>query len=226
MDRRDFIKTIGYAGGAATAFGTLAGGLGASAAAAAHHETTGNGTQARTAMGELLDAIREVETNLITAERGFADPADLAEAERALAHILHTALEFWLEAKPNRPVFKPYVTPDPEAARLQPGLGLLLRADPRRPELPHHGQCRRRDLHLLHDRARSQEGHAARGGSIAAISDEDMEIAHDGSYEITVSRDKPARGNWLPLGDGASQVTTRHHAQPSRARTSRRSRGG
>ena len=38
-----------------------------------------------------------------------------------------------------------------------------------------------------------------------------MGIESDGSYEIVVSREKPAKGNWMKLEDGASQITTRHY---------------
>ena len=41
--------------------------------------------------------------------------------------------------------------------------------------------------------------------------DLDMEVNGDGSYEIIVSRDKPASGNWLELKPGSGQITTRHY---------------
>jgi len=56
----------------------------------------------------------------------------------------------------------------------------------------------------------SHEGHAARG-SVGAISDLEMEVNGDGSYEILVSREAPTSGNWLELKPGASQITTRHY---------------
>ena len=117
MDRREFIKNVGMAGGMATGLATL-GGMAAGTARADHHAiaTTSaaadvaSGTASRKGMGAILDAIREVETTMLSPERGFSDPAELAEAERAIGHILHTGLEFWLEANLDRPVFKPYVT--------------------------------------------------------------------------------------------------------------------
>ena len=106
MDRRDFMRTVGVAGGLAT----MASGIGGSMASAAHHEAAGSGTAARAAMRGLLDAIREVEDQLIRPGVGFSQE-ELAEAERSLAHILYTALDFWLEGDPGRPVFRKYVTP-------------------------------------------------------------------------------------------------------------------
>ena len=56
----------------------------------------------------------------------------------------------------------------------------------------------------------SFDGHAAKS-SISSISDRDMEVAADGSYEIIVSREQPESGNWLQLKEGAGQITTRHY---------------
>lgn len=217
MDRRDFIKNVGVAGGAAAGWAALATGLGAGSAAAAHHEdgdAAGGGeassSRARQAMVGLLDTIREVQQTLITPERGFTDPYELAEAERALAHILYTALDFWLEAKPGRPVFKPYVTPTRKLLGCNPDSVYYFA--PIRDDRSYRirGNVGAATFTSFTVERGSHEGHAARG-SIAAISDEEMEIAPDGSYEITVSREKPRRGNWLALSDGGSQITTRHY---------------
>lgn len=210
MDRRDFIKGIGVAGGAATGLAALAGGLQSGIASAGQAEGAAAGTEARGAMWALLDTIREVEETLITPERGFSDPVELAEAERSLSHILYTALDFWLEAKPSRPVFKPYVTPTRKLLGCNPDSVYYFA--PIRDDRSYRitGNVGAATFTSFTIEKGSQEGHAARG-SIAALSDEDMEIAPDGSYEIALSREKPARGNWLKLADGASQVTTRHY---------------
>ena len=98
MDRRDFMKTVGVAGGAAALPGLL-GGLAGNAGAA----STASVSQSREAMLELLATIDEVQARLLSPEAGVNTPDEIAEGERALAHILQTALFFWLEADPNAP---------------------------------------------------------------------------------------------------------------------------
>lgn len=209
MDRRDFIKSVGVAGGVATGLSAVTGTLGASAAQAGHHETPADASAARKAMHTLLDTIRGVEDKMLTPEAGYTTE-ELAEAERALAHILYTGLDFWLEAKPNRPVFRPYVTPTRKLLGCNPDSVYYFAAIRDDQTYKITGNAASATFTSFTVEKGSSEGHAARG-SIAAISDLDMEIAPDGSYEITVSRRKPRRGNWLKLEKGASQITTRHY---------------
>ncbi len=215
MDRREFIKSVGVAGGMATGLATL-GGMAAGTARADHHgaAATGaaaaNGTASRQAMQAILDTIREVESKLLTAENGYTDPADLAEAERAIAHILHTGLEFWLEADLDRPVFKPYVTPTRKLLGCNPDSLYYFAAIREDKTYRISGSVGAATFTSFTVESGSAEGHAAKG-STAALGDDEMEINRDGSYEIIASRNKPARGNWLQLGPGASQITTRHY---------------
>ncbi len=212
MQRRDFIKSLGLAGGMATGLTAVGGGLPVRAAGAATDLSSGSGgtTASRRAMQALLDTIREVESTMLTPERGFTDPEELAEAERAIAHILQTGLEFWLEADPNRPTFRPYVTPTRKLLGCNPDSVYFfapIRADR---SYRIRGNVGAAVFTSFTVERGSHEGHAARG-SIAAISDAEMEVERDGSFEIIVSRTKPAKGNWLRLSEGASQITTRHY---------------
>ena len=209
MDRRDFMKSVGVAGGVATGLAAMTSGLGSGVANAAHHEDGEATTAARAAMRDLLDAIRGVEEKLLTAERGFS-PEELAEGERSLAHILYTGLDFWLEAKPNRPVFRPYVTPTRKLLGCNPDSVYFFAPVQDDKSYRISGNIGAATFTSFTVEKGSEEGHAARG-SIGAISDLEMEIAGDGSYEIIVSPNKPAKGNWLPLKPGASQITTRHY---------------
>ncbi len=213
MDRREFIKNVGMAGGVATGFAAL-GGMAAGTARADHHEAAAgaaaaNGTASRKAMQSILDAIREVETTMLTAESGYT-VEELAEAERVIGHILHTGLEFWLEADLDRPVFKPYVTPTRKLLGCNPDS--LYYFAPIRDDARYRitGSVGAATFTSFTVESGSAEGHAAKGSS-AALGDDAMEIRSDGSYEIIASRDKPASGNWLSLAAGASQITTRHY---------------
>ena len=212
MDRREFIRSVGVAGGMATGLASF-GGLAAGAARADSHAaaaSSAGGIASRQAMHAIFDVIREVESRMLTPEAGFTDPAELAEAERAIAHILHTGLEFWLEADLDRPVFKPYVTPTRKLLGCNPDSLYYFAAI--RPDKTYRvtGNVGAATFTSFTIEDGSAEGHAARGSS-AALGDDEMEIRSDGSYEIIVSQTKPASGNWLRLGPNSSQITTRHY---------------
>lgn len=211
MDRRNFIKNVGLAGSMATGLSAMSGTLAANLAGATNHETPdASGSKARAAMLALLDAVRDTQAKLLSPERGYTDPEEIAEGERVLAHILQTGLAFWLEADPERPTFQLYVTPTRKMLGDNPDS--IYYFAPIRDDRSYRitGNVGAATFTSFTIEAGSQEGHAARR-SIAAISDDEMEVAQDGSFEIILSREKPETGNWLQLSDGASQVTTRHY---------------
>jgi hypothetical protein len=112
---------MGVAGTVATGLSAMGGGLAANLAGATHHEQGGgnaggevqgmSGSAAREAMAALLDTVGRTQARLLSPEAGYTDLEEIGEGQRSMAHILQTALAFWLEADPERPVFQPYVTP-------------------------------------------------------------------------------------------------------------------
>ena len=54
------------------------------------------------------------------------------------------------------------------------------------------------------------------GGVGATLNDAGMNIADDGSYEIIVSAEAPASGNWLRLDPNVTSITTRHYYETER----------
>ena len=217
MDRRDFIKSVGVAGGLVTGLSAMSGTLAAGMADADEHDAQGgqgvadgSGSLARKAMLALLDTVGQTQATLLAPERGYTDPEEIGEGERVLAHILQTGLAFWLEADPERPVFQLYVTPTRKLLGDNPDS--IYYFAPIRADRSYRitGNVGAATFTSFTVEAGSHDGHAARK-SIAAISDDEMEIDPDGSYEIIVSAEKPASGNWLKSGLGASQVTTRHY---------------
>ncbi len=207
MNRREFIRSVGYAG--ALASGVAGSGLAAGVGRADGPEA-GSGSEARRAMKALLETIDQTQATLLSPERGYTDVEEIGEGQRALAHILQTALSFWLEADPERPAFQLYVTPTRKLLGDNPDSVYYFA--PIRDDRSYRvtGNVGAATFTSFTIESGSAEGHAARR-SIAALSDDDMEIASDGSYEILLSREKPARGNWLQLAPGASQITTRHY---------------
>ena len=220
MDRRDFIKQMGVAGTVATGLSAMGGGLAANLAGATHHEQGGgnaggevqgkSGSAAREAMAALLDTVGRTQARLLSPEAGYTDLQEIGEGQRSMAHILQTAHAFWLEADPERPVFQLYVTPTRKLLGDNPDS--IYYFAPIRDDRTYRirGNVGAATFTSFTVESGSHDGHAARS-SVAAISDDEMMIAPDGSYEIIVSREKPDGGNWLQLSPGASQVTTRHY---------------
>jgi hypothetical protein len=210
MDRREFMMSAAVAGSVAAGLSAMEALAPGTARAGLFGGSASGATASRKAMQTLLDTIREVETKLLTAKNGFTDPVELAEAERAIGHILHTGLEFWLEADVDRPVFKPYVTPTRKLLGCNPDSLYYFAAI--RPDKTYRitGSVGAATFTSFTVEAGSAEGHAAKG-STAALGDDEMEIKSDGSYEIIVSQTKPASGNWLKLDATSSQITTRHY---------------
>ena len=224
MDRRDFLKTAGAAGGMATGLTTLLGAAGAGQALAAHHEgAAAPKTEASKAMHGLLETIRQVEAQWLRPEMGLDSPELVAEAERAIAHILWTGLNHFLEADPDRPVFTRYVTADRKLLGCNPDS--IYYFAPLRDDRSYRGTgtIGAATFTSFTLEQGSDQGRGAKG-STAALSDTDMEIASDGSYEIHVGPKAPKRGNWLRSTKGVSQITTRHYheAQGSVAATPER----
>ena len=206
MDRRDFMKTVGVAGGAAAGLPSLLGGL----AGAASAVSTLSDSEGRAAMLELLAVLDETQARFLNPEVGVTSADDVGEGQRALAHILQTGLYFWLEADPERPVFKPYVTSTRKLLGDNPDS--LYYFAPILDDRSYRvvGNVGGADFTSFTIEAGSADGHAATR-SISAISDDEMEIESDGSFEILVGPEPPASGNWLKTGPGAGQITTRHY---------------
>ncbi len=223
MDRREFIKSVGVVGSLATGLPVIGGDFAANALAVAPGQgREASRSAARDAMLALLDVVGGSQADLLSPETGYTDPEEIGEGQRAIAHILQTALAFWLEADPERPVFQLYVTSTRKLLGDNPDA--IYYFAPIRDDRSYRvtGNVGAATFTSFTVESGSSEGHAARG-SVAALADDEMEIAPDGSYEIIVSRDKPARRNWLQLSPGASQITTRHYHESRQSVAANRS---
>ncbi len=204
MDRRDFVKNLG-----------LAGSLGAFPAASAVADNsiatadTTSEVASRNAFRALLQTLSRCEQEYLSPARGIDRPSDIADGERLMMHVLETALHHWFEADPDRPVFKKYVTPSRKLLGDNPDS--LYYFSPIREGASYRirGNLAGATFTSFTVERDGVEGRIATG-SLAVIDDTTMEIASDGSFEITISPEK-VPGNWLPSGPGASQVTTRHY---------------
>jgi hypothetical protein len=165
--------------------------------------------KSRDAMQHLLDLVASAQATYLTPHFNITSADDIAEGQRLIAHVLETGLHFWLEADPERPVFKPYVTTTRKLLGDNPDA--LYYFAPIRDDREYRirGNLAGATFTSFTVETGSAEGHAATGSS-AAIDDTEMLVERDGSFEIHVGRTRPARGNWLPLEHGAGQITSRH----------------
>jgi hypothetical protein len=203
MERRDFLLSAGSIG----ALGALAAQAAASPAGAA---SLAPASESSAAMRELLEALGSMQAEFLSPAHRIAAPGDVAEGHRLVLHLLNTAINFWLEADAERPLFTPYVAPARKLLGDNPDA--LYYFAPVRGD---RGYRIRGNLAGATFTSFTVEGGSAGDGaavrSIAAIDDREIVAEADGSFEIVASARKPASGNWLPLDASAIQITTRHY---------------
>jgi hypothetical protein len=166
---------------------------------------------ARAAFNELLDLLRERGERYLSAENAGTDPLDAAEGFRFLAQLLETGLDLYLEADPERPVFKRMVSPTRKYLGDNP--------DAIYHWAPIHGDRAYRISGVRGDEAYfsvTVHGKDPKGGvTERVISDRNyrqITYAPDGSFELFLSAE-PQPGNWVKLEPDASSVITRHYFQ-------------
>ena len=205
MDRRDFMSLLALAGGA-SALG-LANGAAADGPQAV-------ATQSRAAFQELLGTLAEIDRRWLSAEWNIA-PRDIADGHRNILHLLSAALDVLVEADPERPMFQRLVSPTRKIQGDNPDAIYFYTP-------------------ILDDRAYRIRGNTAGAaytsismeiGSVGghyptgvarAISDKELKVAADGSYELILSPE-PRPGNWFKLEKGVGSITTRHYFETERS---------
>jgi hypothetical protein len=164
--------------------------------------------ESRTALRELIALLQEVDQRFLSSEWNLMSPADVAEATRALMHILQGALALQFERSPERPAFRRIVTP----TRKFTGDN----ADAIYYDAPVSGKyayrVRGNMAGAVYVSITIEAGvDAGLGGRTAGvINDTRFDVAADGSFEIALGGPERAR-NWLPLPDDAFALTTRHY---------------
>jgi hypothetical protein len=169
----------------------------------------------RQAFRDLLDLLREVGDTHFVPERGIIEEGTAAEAYRSILHLLAAACEHHLEGDPDRPLFTRIVSPQRKLLGDNPdAIYFWTRV---------HGTRSYRIRGALGDAVYTSftvHGRDPAGGSmervIADVSDRDISIARDGSYEIVLSPQQ-RDGNWLRLEVDATSVITRHYFERERS---------
>ena len=174
--------------------------------------------ESRDAFDELLTTLRTVGDRYAGPEWGLTDATDVAEALRAVVHLLGTGIETQFEDDAAHPVFRPIVTPWRKA-------------------LGDNADARYHDARVHPAgtyRVRGRTGGAVyvsftveAGGADGAfpertaglLNDTGFDVADDGSFEVTLggaARPDGSRG-WLALPDDATRITVRHYWEDERS---------
>lgn len=166
-------------------------------------------TQSRTALGELITTLQEVDERWCSEEWNLHSSEDIVGAHRALMHILEASLVGFFEQDPARPDFRRITTP---SRKLTGDNGDAIYFDA--PVSAEHAYVIHGSLHgaayfSLTVEEGTAEGHMA-SGTAGILKDEDLEIDSNGNFTLYLGGESRDR-NWLPLTPVASRLTTRHY---------------
>jgi hypothetical protein len=166
-------------------------------------------SETRAAWAELLAVLTEAGERFAGEEWMVSDDRDVAEAHRAIAHILQSGLVSHAEFDPERPVWRRIVTPTRKFSG-------------------DNGDCVYSEAPIRGDRTYRITGNLAgavytaftvEAGGVdgsstdrtdGVLNDTQIDVADDGSYEILLGGG-PRDRNWLGLSADAGRVITRHY---------------
>jgi hypothetical protein len=165
--------------------------------------------RSRAAFHALLDLLREVGDTHFSLQRGVIDETTAAEGYRLLTHLLAAGCEHHLEGDPERPLFTRIVSPSRKVLGDNPdALYYWTRIDGRR------AYRVRGAVDGAVYTSFTVHGVDPAGGAmepvISDVNDTGLEIAADGTYELTLSPERQP-GNWIPTAPNATSIITRHY---------------
>ncbi len=163
----------------------------------------------RTALHELIDALKEIDERFLGEEWMMGSAEDVAEGVRAVAHLLQGGLVSWFEEDPAHPSFRRIVTPTRKftgdnadavyyESAIRPGLRYRVR-----------GNMSGAVYVSITIEGGNSDGSFG-GQTCGVINDTQFDVAADGSFEMHLGGEARDR-NWLPLPAEAYRLTTRHY---------------
>jgi len=166
-------------------------------------------TASRAALGEFIALLQEVDEHWCGPERNLNSAEDVAGSHRALMHILEASLVGYFEQDAGNPDFRRIVTP---SRKLTGDNSDAIYFDA--PLSSEHsyviqGNMQGAVYFSLTIEEGAADGHLAKNTG-GVINDADLEIDSNGHFTVYLGGEARDR-NWLPLGAGASRVTTRHY---------------
>jgi len=166
-------------------------------------------TEARKALSELIDLLREVDERYLSPEWGIQSPQDVAEGMRAVMHVLQGGLQGWFESDAEHPEFRRIVAPWRKFTG--DNADAIYYDAPLRGDLRYRvrGRMDGAVYVSLTIEAGSQDGRMG-GRTDGVINDTQFDVAPDGRFEVLLGG-PPRPRNWIALPADASRVTTRHY---------------
>jgi len=209
VERRDFLKALGVAGGMA-AIGCQHDAARAQAEAAPAPEAPPVlGTESRKAWAELLALLAEADTRYLGKAWNIERASDIADGHRFLMHVLHSGMEQWLEADPAHPNAVRFVTPTLKLLGDNPdAIYYTAPLDPKR-RYRVRGNTGGAVYTSLTIEGGNSEGHYPKRVA-GALNDTQFDVKKDGSFEVLLGPGEKGR-NRLALEPDAGTLTTRHY---------------
>jgi hypothetical protein len=172
-------------------------------------------TESRKALHELIDLLGEIDERWAGPEWNLQNESDVANAHRALLHMLEGGLITFFETDPTRPRFQRIVS----ATRKITGdnADAIYYDAPVSPEYCYRVRGRMDGAVYVSftiecDTANGEM--ATRTGGV--LNDNQFDVGADGRFELRFGG-KPAPRNWIALEPGATRITTRHYYENERS---------
>ncbi len=172
-------------------------------------------TKSRAALAQLIALLQEVDQRWSGPEWNLHSEQDVASSHRALMHILEAGLVGYFEQDAEYPEFRRIVTP---SRKLTGDNSDAIYFDaPLRPDREYviHGNTQGAVYFSMTIEAGAEDGSLA-SNTAGVINDTQMDIDSNGNFTLYLGG-QPRERNWLPLGEGASRVTTRHYFENEQA---------
>jgi hypothetical protein len=173
------------------------------------------GTETRKAWNELLALLAEADARYLSSAFGIERPGDISDGHRFLAHVLHSGIEQWLEADPQRPRAVRFVTPTLKLLGDNPdAIYYTAPLDPTR-RYRVRGNTGGATYTSLTIEGGNSEGHYPKRVA-GALNDTQFDVKPDGSFEVVLGPNAQGR-NRLALEPDAGTLTTRHYFETQRS---------
>lgn len=170
-------------------------------------------TESRRAFRELLETLGEVDRRWASAEWNLLGEADVADAHRALMHMLEGGIKTYFEADPTRPRFQRIVGPTRKFTG--DNADAIYYDAEIRPEFVYRVRGRMDGAVYVSITVEcdTMDGSMASRTS-GVINDTRFDTDSDGRFEIRLGGPAQER-NWLGLDPHATRITTRHYYENS-----------
>lgn len=166
-------------------------------------------TESRAAFRELIDTLQEIDRRWASAEWNLLGPSDVADAHRALMHMIEGGIKTYFESDATRPRFQRIVGPTRKfTGDNADAIYYDAPVDPRY-EYRVRGRMDGAVYCSFTVECDTADGTmATRTGGV--INDTQFDVDADGRFEIRFGGPAAPR-NWLALEPHATRITTRHY---------------